>query len=116
MVDSTGIAPTGPAALAEPPTSGTSIEVLATTVLSYALAHNRVPVVSRVAISHTGAPVSGAALRLSVHDAQGVIGSPIELLVDLDPAGTTVLTDVPLRLDAAAMLQVEEQRPGTVEV
>jgi hypothetical protein len=92
------------------------IDVTATRVLGYALAHNRVPVVSRLVVTNMGRPVDAAIVRLSVRDAEGAIGAPVELLVDLEAGGTAVLTEVPLRLDPAAMLQVEEQRPGTVEV
>src|SRR3954451_22220341 len=40
------------------------LEITATRVLSYALAHNRVPVVSRVAVSDAGRSVPGASLPL----------------------------------------------------
>jgi hypothetical protein len=40
----------------------------------------------------------------------------VELTVDLDADATTVLSDVDLVVDAAAMLQIEEQRPGVIEV
>ncbi|MGY1780324.1 DUF4011 domain-containing protein [Geodermatophilus sp. SYSU D01036] len=96
--------------------SPVTVDVTATRVLSYALAHNQVPVVSRVAVCNAGAPVSGATIRLSVRDAEGPIGSPVQLHADLGESATTVLTDVPLRLDPSAMLQIEEQRPGTIEV
>ncbi|MGY2082345.1 DUF3320 domain-containing protein [Blastococcus sp. SYSU DS0539] len=92
------------------------IDVTATKVLSYALAHNQVPVISRLVVTNRGRPVDAAIVRLSVRDAEGAIGTPVELLVDLEAGATAVLTDVPLRLDPAAMLQVEEQRPGTVDV
>ena len=55
-------------------------------------------------------------MRLSVRDAEGPIAQAVELLVDLDEGRTTVLTDVGLVMDPAAMLQVEEQRPGVLEV
>src|SRR4051794_28422716 len=87
-----------------------SVEITSTPVLSYALAHNRVPVVSRLALTTSGAPVRGAAVRLSVRDPEGPIGSAVELLVDLDEGRTTVLPDVALTLDPAAMLQVDSQR------
>jgi hypothetical protein len=92
-----------------------SIELTSTPVLSYALAHNRIPVVSRLALTADG-PVRGATVRLSVRDAEGPIASAVELLVDLDENRTTVLTDVGLVMDPAAMLHVEEQRPGLIEV
>ncbi|MGY1726799.1 DUF4011 domain-containing protein [Geodermatophilus sp. SYSU D01062] len=93
-----------------------AISATSTPVLSYALAHNRVPVVSRLAFTNHGAAVRGATVRLGVQDAEGPIGSPVELLVDLDAGTTTVLSDVGLVMDPAAMLQIEEQRPGSIEI
>src|SRR3954469_7923537 len=92
-----------------------SIEITSTPVLSYALAHNRIPVVSRLALT-ADAPVRGATVRLGVRDAEGPIARSIELLADIDEGRTTVLADVGLVMDPAAMLHVEEQRPGLIEV
>jgi hypothetical protein len=93
-----------------------SIEITSTPVLSYALAHNRVPVVSRLAITNLGSPVRAATVRLGVRDAEGPIAQPVELLADLDEGRTTVLTDLGLVMDPAAMLHVEDQRPGVIDV
>src|SRR5215203_713611 len=93
-----------------------SIEITSTPVLSYALAHNRVPVVSRLAITNLGSPVRAATVRLGVRDAEGAIAQTVELLADLDEGRATVLTDLGLVMDPAAMLHVEEQRPGVIEV
>src|SRR3954452_3061094 len=93
-----------------------SIEITSTPVLSYALAHNRVPVVSRLAVTHLGGPLRAATIRLGVRDAEGPIARTVELLADLDEGRTTVLTDLGLVMDPAAMLHVEEQRPGVVDV
>jgi hypothetical protein len=93
-----------------------AISATSTPVLSYALAHNRVPVVSRLSFTNHGGPVRAATVRLGVRDAEGPIGSPVELLVDLDAGQTTVLSDVGLVMDPAAMLQIEEQRPGSIEI
>ncbi|MGY1592321.1 DUF4011 domain-containing protein [Geodermatophilus sp. SYSU D00708] len=93
-----------------------AISATSTPVLSYALAHNRVPVVSRLAFTNHGGPVRAATVRLGVRDAEGPIGTPVELLVDLDAGQTTVLSDVGLVMDPAAMLQIEEQRPGSIEI
>src|SRR5919107_803440 len=93
-----------------------SIEITSTPVLSYALAHNRVPVVSRLAITNDGGPVRAATVRLSVRDAEGPIATTVELLADLDEGRTTVLTDLGRGMDPAAMLHVEEQRPGVIDV
>ena len=98
------------------PRPAVSIEITSTPVLSYALAHNRVPVVSRLAITNFGGPVRAATVRLGVRDAEGPIAKPVELLADLDEGRTTVLTDLGLVMDPAAMLHVEEQRPGVIDV
>src|SRR3712207_2645325 len=98
------------------PRAAVSIEVTSTPVLSYALAHNRVPVVSRLALTNAGAAVRGADVRLSVRDAEGPIAAGVELFVDLDAGRTAVLTDIGLVIDPAAMLQVDAQRPGVLEV
>src|SRR3954464_16046239 len=93
-----------------------SIEITSAPVLSYALAHNRVPVVSRLAVTNLGSPMRAATVRLGVRDAEGPIARTVELLADLDEGRTTVLTDLGLVMDPAAMLHVEEQRPGVVDV
>src|SRR3954471_139051 len=97
------------------PVAAVSIELTTTPVLSYALAHNRIPVVNRLALTSTAA-VGGATVRLSVRDPDGPIGSAVELTADLDGERTTVLQDVALTLDPAAMLQVDSQRPGVIDV
>ncbi|MGY1606343.1 DUF4011 domain-containing protein [Geodermatophilus sp. SYSU D00700] len=98
------------------PRVAVAITATSTPVLSHALAHNRVPVVSRLAFATHGAAVSGAVVRLGVQDAEGPVGRPVELTVDLDADATTVLSDVDLVMDPAAMLQIEEQRPGVIEI
>ncbi|WP_116450241.1 DUF4011 domain-containing protein [Blastococcus litoris] len=98
------------------PRAAVSIEITSTPVLSYALAHNRVPVVSRLAVTNLGGPVRAATVRLGVRDAEGPIAQTVELLADLDEGRTTVLTDLGLVMDPAAMLHVEEQRPGVIDV
>jgi hypothetical protein len=91
-----------------------SIAIEATPVLSYAMAHNEIPAISRLTIDGVGADVRAATLRLAVADAEGPIGAPQEVLLDLAGGEPTVLTDLTLVLDPAAMLRVEEQRPGTI--
>jgi hypothetical protein len=95
--------------------AGVSIEITSTPVLSYALAHNRIPVISRLALT-SDTTLRGATVRLGVRDAEGPIARAVELIVDLDEGRTTVLTDLGLVMDPAAMLHVEEQRPGVIEV
>src|SRR4051812_19466982 len=97
------------------PVAAVSIDLTTTPVLSYTLAHNRLPVVNRLALTSTAA-VGGATVRLSVRDPEGPIGSAVELVADLDEGRTTVLSDVALTLDPPAMLQVDSQRPGVIDV
>src|SRR4051794_8345430 len=96
--------------------SRVTVDVVSVPVLSYALAHNGIAVVSQLVLTGSGAPIRSASVRVGVRDAQGPIGEPVELFADIDPGSTTVLTDVGLRLDPAAMLQVEERRPGWLSV
>src|SRR3954465_10296040 len=96
--------------------SRVTVDVVSVPVLSYALAHNDIAVVSQLVLTGSGAPIRSASVRVGVRDAEGPIGDPVELLADIDPGSTTVLTDVGLRLDPAAMLQVEERRPGWLSV
>src|SRR3954463_1943195 len=77
------------------PAAAVSIDLTTTPVLGYALAHNRIPVVDRLALPPTAA-VGGATVRLSVRDPEGPIGSAVELTADLDEGRTTVLQDVAL--------------------
>src|SRR4051794_778353 len=99
-----------------PSAPSVAVDVTVTPVLSYALAQHAVPVVSRVTLTSADRTLRGATLRSSVQDAEGAIGTVVERPVDLAAGRTTVLDDVDLALDPAAMLQVEERRPGWVRV
>src|SRR5918997_328698 len=114
MGDAADLQPsTGTTSTASPPE--VSVELTAAPVLSYALAYNAVPVVSRLALSSTGVDAA-AVVRVAVSDAEGPIGAPVERPVDLADGRTTVLGDVGLSLDPAAMLQVTERRAGWIRV
>ncbi|MGQ0572778.1 MAG: DUF3320 domain-containing protein [Pseudonocardia sp.] len=91
-----------------------SITLEARPVLSYAMAHNEIPVISRLVVEGVAADAAGARLCVDVADPTGLIGTSAEILLDLRAGLPTVLTDLTLTLDPAAMLQVEEQRPGAV--
>src|SRR3954447_2017505 len=97
------------------PAATVSIEITSTPVLSYALAHNRVPVIHRLALT-SSAPLHGATVTLSVRDPEGPLGAAVELTADLEEGRTTVLPDIALTLDPAAMLQVDSRRPGVIDV
>ncbi|WP_242448282.1 DUF4011 domain-containing protein [Cellulomonas sp. WB94] len=96
--------------------TATDLEVDAAPVLSYPMAHNRLAVVSRIAVRHRGPAVAGASVQVEVRDVEGRIGTAWERLVDLAPDAETQLTDIDLHLDADAMLQIETQRPAQVVV
>jgi hypothetical protein len=91
------------------------IEVQAVDVVSYALAHNEISVVGSITLTSEQA-VRGATVRVQIADAGGQLSLPCELVADIDAARSTVLRIVPLRLDPAQMSQVEEQRPGWIQV
>src|ERR1700712_4878860 len=108
MGNATDLEPTD----AEAAIARVTVDVTSVPVLSYALAHNGVPIVSQLTLTGSGVALRNASVRVGVRDADGPIGAAVELFADIDPGRTTVLTDVGLRLPPAAMLQVEERRPG----
>nr|WP_246376478.1 DUF4011 domain-containing protein [Conyzicola lurida] len=91
-----------------------TVVIDAVPVLSYAAAHNRLPVINGITIANPGDARPGAVLRVGARSALGVLSVPFERLIDLGAADTVRLTDVPLVLDAAAMLSVEERRPASI--
>jgi hypothetical protein len=92
--------------------SGPTLAVEHTDTLSYAHAHNRVPVIHSVIISDVDRMARGASLSISLRDAHGPVGAPMVIAVDLEPGQETVLKRIDFKLDPEAMLQIEEQRPG----
>lgn len=83
-------------------------------LLSYAMAHNLVQVVDTLVVDNGGPDLRGATLRLQLCDAEGPIGAPHELVIDVPAGEKAVYRDLRMTLDPGAMLQVEEQRPGVV--
>ncbi|MFC5928965.1 DUF4011 domain-containing protein [Cryobacterium melibiosiphilum] len=90
------------------------LHLVATPILSYALAHNRQSVVTSVTVDNTGPAVRAAVLRISVESAGQPLAAACEILVDLAAERPVTLTDLTLRGDPAVMLTVEEQRPATI--
>ncbi|OBH18484.1 DUF3320 domain-containing protein [Mycolicibacter sinensis] len=89
------------------------IEIHAVTDLSYPMAHCRIPVIDHIAVTNHGEELRGAVLQLEVTSAGGTQGSN-ELHLDLAGHAPTVLRDAALLLDPAAMLAVDDPRPGTI--
>ncbi|QYF72334.1 DUF4011 domain-containing protein [Cryobacterium sp. PAMC25264] len=95
------------------PTSAT-ITISSLPFLSYAMAHCRIPVVDEIVIQNLAGETRGASLEVDVVSADGSLGGPKVLLVDLGDQQTTILRTVDLVLDPARMLGVDEQRPGLI--
>ncbi|MDH6199086.1 hypothetical protein M2272_005753 [Mycobacterium frederiksbergense] len=92
------------------------IEISAISDLSYAMAHCRIPVIDHITVDNTGGDRQGAVIEVDVVSAEGSHGGPAEIHLDLLAHQPTVLRTVDLKLDAASMLQVDEQRPGDIRV
>lgn len=96
--------------------AGVHIEIEASPIISFAMVHNRVAPVRSVVVKNSGPALDGVEVRVVVRDAEGMLSSPTELLLDLPGGGETRLSDVALQMDATAMLEMEERRAGVVEV
>ncbi|KQM81280.1 DUF4011 domain-containing protein [Agromyces sp. Leaf222] len=90
------------------------ISIKSVSHLSYAMAHCRIPVIDEIAIENRGGERRGASLEIDVVSAEGSLGGPKVLIVDLGEGQTTTLRSVDLVLDPAHMLAVDEQRPGLI--
>jgi hypothetical protein len=64
-------------------TTPITISLEARRVLSYAMAHNEIPVISRLAIDDVPADLPATRLRLDVTDATGPVADSQEILLDL---------------------------------
>lgn len=92
------------------------IEIQAVTDLSYPMAHCRIPVIDHIAVETSGPSLHGAVVQVEVVSALGSHGGPQEVFLDLATGKPTILRDVDLKLDPAAMLQVTDQCPGSIRV
>lgn len=102
----------------EPSVAGTGVSVTFTAepVLSYALAHNRIPVVSLVEITNTGAARPGAIVRIDLGTADSPLSHGSEYVVDLGDGTGAMIKQPDLRLEPAYLLTVEERRPAWIRV
>lgn len=100
-----------PAARDEP----VSIELETVDSISYAFAHNRVPVVRQVFVTNsTGRPIESVRLDIEVVTADGVLNRPFISEIGLLETGLTPISTTSLQLDPTRLAGVEEQRPGIV--
>src|SRR5690606_38544560 len=89
--------------------------------LFYAFSHNRVPLVRQLAITNLGAEVSGALkveLALSWTREERAPAKPFTFMVEAPTeVGRTVsIGDIPLRLEDAVMVDLEEAVPAVLSV
>lgn len=98
-----------------PPDVGPVVEIEASTVVSHAMAHNRIPVVTRITATGVGT-TSGVVVEVEITERDTLLTEPYR--VSATPSGeeTLDLLDVEVRLDPAAMAAIEERRPGRLRV
>ncbi|MGE2718464.1 DUF3320 domain-containing protein [Mycolicibacterium celeriflavum] len=92
------------------------IEIRAVSDLSYPMAHCRIPVIDHITVQTSGPDLHGAVVQVEVVSAHGSHGGPQEVFLDVTPNRPTILRDLDLQLDPAAMLQVSDQCPGSLRV
>ncbi len=85
-------------------------------VVSHAMAHNRISPVRTVTLTNDAVLRIGLEVRIALRDGQGVLSEPFATHADIEPSATTILRDIAFHLDPAAMNQVEEARPGSLDV
>ncbi|WP_075201067.1 DUF3320 domain-containing protein [Leucobacter celer] len=102
-----------PAAASEP---NAGFEVTAVDVLSYALAHSRVAIVSEITVTYSGPEIRGASVEIEALSPVGALSDPKVLLIDLDGEGATVLKDVTFALDPARTLALDTQHEGNLRL
>lgn len=84
-------------------------------VISYAMAHNRIPVIFELELrSHLDAP--GAQVHLTIGDDDGPLTRDTPWLVDLVAGAITRLDRPAVPLDPARLLQNKTRRPGWIDV
>jgi len=101
-------------------TRGTEVEVLATPIVNYAMAHGGLPFLHRVVLGFpaTSGPVEDLVIRAEVRDAHGVvITRPWQRHVDSARSDVPLVVDNPaIRLDAEHMADLEEETTAEITV
>ncbi|HZL07487.1 MAG TPA: Swt1 family HEPN domain-containing protein, partial [Coriobacteriia bacterium] len=85
---------------------GGRIAISALPVLSYAMAHCKIAVVDEISVERRGPELRGASLELDITCAEGSLGGPKVLLLDLVVGQRTTLRGVDLVPDPARMLRI----------
>jgi hypothetical protein len=94
----------------------TSIHIDSLKVVSYALAHNAVSVVSDVVISGASREYQGAEIRIWISTPVGTITEDFRRKIDLIPDSPTHLRDIAVKLDGVVMHSLDEETMGTLHV
>lgn len=82
--------------------------------LSYAMAHARIVPVQEVRVAYDGPELRGASFEIEASTAQGSLGAPKVVILDLAP-GTKTLTGLDLlSLDPEPMLRVDVEQAGAI--
>lgn len=84
--------------------------------LSYAMAHNGIPVVSDIRLQNRGPSMDGAVVRVEIRDSSGLVSLPWSTRADLTAGQSVVLDEVPVRLDPDAMFQISDEQAARVVV
>jgi len=92
------------------------VEIDCGPVISYAMAHNRLNVISEIRLTGSGSSLRGARLTVGISSADGPVGEPREYFVDLAARAQTVMPRLDISVDPAAMLGIEEARPAEIVV
>lgn len=94
----------------------TSIHIDSLKVVSYALAHNTVSVVSDVVISGASREYQAAEIRIWISTPVGTITEDFRRKIDLIPDSPTHLRDIAVKLDGVVMHSLDEETMGTLHV
>jgi len=93
-----------------------TVSVTCAPVISYAMAHNGLTVISDVTLTSLATTARGAQLTVGIESATGPLGAPEEYYVDLVAGNETLVPQLDIKVDPAEMLRVEEARPARVVV
>src|SRR4051812_42746069 len=91
-----------------------ALEISGVDPVNYALAHNRVPIVQRVVVTNAGAVDLECVLTVELTDSEGELAVRWNRPITVRSGEQRTIDDVELRADPAALLQVEEERPGVL--
>ncbi len=92
------------------------VEVEVYPVISNAMAHNEISPVQFVALRNNAESLTGLEISAVLRDGQGDLSEPFTVYTDLGQNAIVKLTELPIRLRADSMNQVEESRPGQLEI